>query len=394
MRIGAIVVTYSVYPEALFASASLTKHTVKWYIHHHGTDPDLEESLRSFAAGAEVDLRLHRKNRGLSKSWNDGLESSLQDGNDFTLLLNDDLFFYEGAFDQFVSYLSHNRGFGIAIAHGFEPPTGTVSQQGFACCAIGEPVLEAIGCFDENIAPAYLEDIDYWYRAGLAGIPIISDGRTLVEHNRSRTVRSMSTEMRRHIERAVDANKAYFLRKWGGLDGDLKFLHPFNDIRFGLKIERAKRSAPYGYPYDRVEGLFSENMAHIQCHGDTWFTPGDWCGKPGSGLWIEGLLLAGNSGIMSENLEYSAILEDRSFSAWFKCGEYLGSRGHNSALGGLRLRLTGTAAQTHSLIGWATFVDGSAVGPIDGPEIVCVSDGFKPIEAFRFELKEHRQTGR
>jgi GT2 family glycosyltransferase len=388
MRVGAILVTYAVYPEALFSSVQNTKHTINWYIHHHGDDQELELRLKHFAASGSVDLRLHRANRGLSKSWNDALESSLAAGNDFTLLLNDDLFFYEGAFDQFVSFLIENPGFGIAVAHGFEPRTGTVSQQGFACCALGEPALKSVGFFDENLSPAYFEDIDYWHRARLAGAATIDDRRTLVEHDRSSTIRAVSDEIRLGFLRAIEANKAYFIRKWGGVGAHIKFRHPFDDERFGLKIECADRSAPYGYPYDRIDGQFSENLAHIQNQGDTWFPPGQWCGKPGSGLWIEGLLLARSAGIEPRDLQYAAILERNVSSDWSSCGEYLGSRGSSAPLRGLRMRLTGSSAGTHELSCAGTFVDGSAVGPISGSEIVCATNGSHPLEAFRFELKQ------
>jgi len=378
------VVTYGVYPESLFLSVRNTQHSVTWYVHHHGDNPDLELRLKQFAASADVYLRLHRQNRGLARSWNDGVEQSIADGNDFTILLNDDLFFYENAFDQFVDFLTEHPDFGIAIAHGFEPPTGTVTQQGFACCALGEPVLEAIGAFDENLGPAYYEDTDYWHRARLAGVAVIFDTRPLVQHDRSRTIRAASGEARRSLERAIGANRAYFIRKWGGLEGDIRFQRPFDDAGFDRKIERARRSAPYGYPYDRLDGQFSENMAHVQNLGDTWSRPNQWCGEPGSGAWIEGLLLAAIAGVAPSDLEYAGVFEGNRSADWFKCGEYLGSRGASAPLRGLRLRLTGVSAHTHRLWCESTFVGGSAIGPISGTELCCVADRHRPLEAFRF----------
>ena len=398
MRLGAIVITYNIYPEALFASVAKTTHDIVWYIHHHhDNNQELESELKKFSATCNVDLRLHRTNRGLSKSWNDGLGSSIDDGNDFALLLNDDLFFYEGAFDLFVGFLEKNPHFGIAIAHGFEPAAGIVRQQGAACCAIGEPALRSIGFFDENIGPAYCEDTDYWKRAVMAGVPIIEDTRTLVEHDRSQTYRSASAESRSRIARAHEANRAYFIRKWGGMwNGkaeDVKFRNPFDDARFGLTIERAHRAAPYGYPYDRADWQFSENMAHVQNQGDIWFPQGEWCGKPGSGLWIEGLMLASPAGLPADDLEYSAILGDEAFSDWFRCGEYLGSRDKMAPLRGFRIRLTGDSVRTHALSCTAGFVDGSVVESIGEPEIVCAAAGNPPLEAICLEVKEVGRSG-
>jgi GT2 family glycosyltransferase len=391
MRVGAILVTFSHYPAELFSSLEKTNHNVTWYVHHHGQDPELEDKLEQFSKTADVDLNLHRVNRGLSRSWNDGLERSFAAGNDFTLLLNDDLFFYEDGFDRFIDRLKEDPGFGIIEAHGFETQSRTVSHQGAACCAIGARVLDTIGYFDENITPAYCEDTDYWLRARKAGVPVVEDPRVLVEHDRSRTYRSARPDLRRRIIGAHDANKAYFIRKWGALwehgMEDIKFDVPFNDPRFGLKIGPDSRSAPYGSLYDRKDGQFSWNMAHVRERGDLWSSPGQWCGAPGGGQWIEGVLLTGGAELPAADLEYSALLEPDQFSDWARCGEYLGSRGRSAPLRGLRLRLANASAATHALFGASTFVGGGNSAPAPGPELVFMIDDRRPIESFWFGIK-------
>jgi len=388
MRIGIVLVTYARDPEPLWDSIAGTEHDVTWRIHHHGDDPVLEDKLRQFSWSANAVLRLHHVNRGLSRSWNDGLEASFASGDDHTLLINDDLHFYPGEFDAFIAFLDRHRGYGIATLNGFEPEHDLVREQGAACCAIGGRAIDSIGFFDENIGPAYCEDSDYWTRARLAGVPIIEDSRVLVEHDRSTTYRSSPPEERRRIDSRHEANRTYFYRKWGSGIADIKYRNPFNDSRFGLMIDGATRNAPYGPPYDRLDWQFAENMAHVQTVGDVWTPAGDWCGKPGGGLWLEGVLLAAHDGVDPADLECAAVFEGNECSEWRACGEFLGSRGENAPLKDIRLRLAGSAAETHELNGAATFVGGDTVGPIKGSELVFAAEGRAPVEAFRYRVKK------
>jgi Glycosyl transferase family 2 len=375
-RIGAIVVPHSLYPERLFASTAGTRHQVRWYVHYHGSSDRIAEQLSTFSKENDVDLHLHRVNRGLSRSWNEALHRCFADGNQIALLLNDDLFFYEGAFDEFIRFLETETEYSLAVAHGFEPRDGQVRQQGFACCSIGASAIEEIGYFDENIAPAYLEDTDYWRRILLRKLKVLNDTRNLVEHDRSFTLRN-NAQIKAESARNREANGTYFIRKWGGSADSARHLVPFNDARLGLKIEWELRSSPYGYPYDRPQGTFSENMAHLQCRGDVWFPPERWIGEPGTRRWIEAVMMG------NDPVEYSAILNGGGFTQWHKPGDLCGTRGRSEPLKGIRLRSDSASIHTHMLSLEATFIDGSAVGPINGVEVTCRSPTGAPLEAFR-----------
>src|SRR5690349_2958720 len=88
--IGLILTTYSFYPAELFRSLERTKHDVRWYIFFHGWDEQLKIKLDDFSKQANVVFFPYGINRGLSRSWNDGVRRSFADGNDITIILNDD----------------------------------------------------------------------------------------------------------------------------------------------------------------------------------------------------------------------------------------------------------------------------------------------------------------
>ena len=106
------------------------------------------------SVGNHNPLTFHMEwNRGLSKSWNDGLIASCADENEVHILLNDDIVFYDGAFDEFIDFVVEQQivclNFGIISPFGKElapaGQTGAVDlpegqlgiPQHLACAAIG-----------------------------------------------------------------------------------------------------------------------------------------------------------------------------------------------------------------------------------------------------------------
>jgi GT2 family glycosyltransferase len=214
-RIGLIVISYNADPEPLFSSMLPSKHDVRSYVFLHGQNAGLKAKLEAITAAINSRYFAYGVNRGVSRSWNEGLHASFDDGNEATLLVNDDLFFYEGGFDAFADFVLSERRrvphFGTICAFGLD--TGTAGPvgagkfyqrphwQGAACIAVGERAIEAIGYFDQNFWPAYFEDADYFRRLDLSGIPALWDERILLEHNRSQTVRADFLLKRLHDER-------------------------------------------------------------------------------------------------------------------------------------------------------------------------------------------------
>ncbi len=129
-----------------------------------------------------------------------------------------------------------------------------------------------------------------------------------------------------------------------------------------------------------------EVMAHVQLSGDLTCMLGDWLGIKGSRQWIEGFGLAPANGIALQDIEYQAVLGRNWLSPWVEGGKFCGSRGMALPLLGLKVRLKGAAAKAFECRYSATFVDGSAVGPVNGGE-ACEAPSLAALEAFQIVLR-------
>jgi hypothetical protein len=127
-------------------------------------------------------------------------------------------------------------------------------------------------------------------------------------------------------------------------------------------------------------------MAHVQRMGDVGCKLGEWLGSKGSRQWVEGFGLAPVKGIAPGDLEYQAVLGRNWLSPWVEPGKFCGSRGMALPLLGVRIRLKGAAAKTFECSYAATFIDGSAVGPVSGGE-ACEAESLAALESFQISIK-------
>jgi len=128
-----------------------------------------------------------------------------------------------------------------------------------------------------------------------------------------------------------------------------------------------------------------EIMAHVQRMGDVGGRIGDWIGVKGSRKWLEGFGLAPTGGILFEDIEYQGVLGRNWLSPWVAGGKFCGSRGMALPLLGFKVRLKGSAAKAFDCSYSATFVDGSAVGPVSVNE-ACEAASLAPLEAFQIMI--------
>src|SRR5271165_5339867 len=127
-------------------------------------------------------------------------------------------------------------------------------------------------------------------------------------------------------------------------------------------------------------------IAHVQRTGDVGAKFGDWLGERGSKLWIEGFAVLPHDGIAAEEIEYQAVLGRGWNSPWMEGGKFCGSRGMALPLLGLRVRLKGKAAKTHTLRYAASFVDGTEVGPVNAGE-ACEAASLAALESFQVMME-------
>lgn len=126
----------------------------------------------------------------------------------------------------------------------------------------------------------------------------------------------------------------------------------------------------------------AEIAAHIQRRGDVLARFGEWMGTPGSQQWIEGFALAPRGGIGVKDIEYQAVLGRGWLSPWSEGGQFCGSRGMALPILGLRARLKGKFAESHSISVEASFTDGTEIGPTQ-EDVPVEAASLAPLEAFR-----------
>jgi hypothetical protein len=122
-------------------------------------------------------------------------------------------------------------------------------------------------------------------------------------------------------------------------------------------------------------------LAHIQSRGDRTAPMGDWLGERSSTLAIEGLAMS-LPVTFPAGFGYQVMLADGVLSEITWRGEYRGTRGENQPIYGVLITLDGEFAKTYDVDLEATFIDGSAVGPVsDGTQ--CVSSSAAQLESLR-----------
>lgn len=233
-KIGIVLVTYSIAPDLLVKSVN-SKHDCEWFVFHHGSS-ELTESIKNLFSGMERNLYFYNENRGLAKSWNEGILLAIKSRKDVILVINDDVEFIDDGFDLWIDYILENKDSGLVFVAGEEPQDdGTVicRSQDFACFSIGQQAIDFVGAFDENFTPAYYEDFDYFVRAQLAGIKVSVGSRILCRHRRSSTQKNDS-DIREKLPEFFETNRQYFIKKWGDSQpGSGCYSNPFDDKNTG-----------------------------------------------------------------------------------------------------------------------------------------------------------------
>ena len=244
--IGLVLAAHTHDPARLMRSVRESQEAVRWYIFLHRDNPPLEAKLNAFAETNNVQLYLYRQNRGLARSWNEGIHQSMLDGCELTFVLNDDLHFTTGGFDAFTKHLRQTSGWSLGFINGLElggALAGQIINQGMACFAISKICLDTIGYFDETFVPAYYEDIDYLRRMRLAGCQQTIAPDVLAEHLRETTIGS-NHALQATLGQWHRRNELYYERKWGPHQNEYHNT-PFGDARCGLHINWKDRENPY-----------------------------------------------------------------------------------------------------------------------------------------------------
>lgn len=263
VNIHCIVIGYGLPDDMARLFEAADAPNIHWHIFMHSNDPKVLQVVANFCervnslAGVNDEVRASLyptagENRGLARSWNDGIENAYKRGGDVAILLNDDMLPGPGDVQRVARTALDNPHCGIVKCMGLDQRIGERTSMEFGLTAITRLGWRKVGYFDENIWPIYWEDIDWDRRRILAGLPVDMVNDTNAIHAGSKT----SVTVPGLLEQTsawYAANEAYYRRKWGGThhEGE-RYTLPFNDPRFSLKIHEHLRHRPYGR-YDRED---------------------------------------------------------------------------------------------------------------------------------------------
>lgn len=171
-----------------------------------------------------------RYNRGVSAAWNLGMKRALDSGYRYCLVSNDDVKFYPGAIQSTMDLLISSGAALVSpnqIRRPQDPGEGYREGADFFCFAVDIPQLTAVaGWFDENFFPAYFEDNDMHMRMLNSGLKSYINQEANVLHEHSMT-QKFDPKNPNTTAIAFEANKAYYVRKWGGMPSEEQYATPF-----------------------------------------------------------------------------------------------------------------------------------------------------------------------
>lgn len=190
------------------------------YIIDNGNNLDLDKFLDKFSGNDDrFTFFKSSSNLGVSKSWNKFIDDVA-----FPMIIsNDDVIF--GKYDISTFAINVRTYPEYLFFH-----TNSLPQINmFSCFCITKRLVDIVGKFDTQFYPAYYEDNDYRYRMHLAGLDnMVMAVNTTATHSNSSTLAAYTNEQ--HIQHHIDftRNRDYYVRKWGGLPEQEKFIKPFD----------------------------------------------------------------------------------------------------------------------------------------------------------------------
>ena len=198
----------------------------------------------------------HKRNEkawSFSKSVNFGVEDAWTRNFDYAFVINNDILLHKDAIiylvkrfrqaDPEIAMLScldvqgeMGDGREINFINAKEREYISESEHpNFSAFMISKYAWEKIGQFDENFSPAYHEDNDLHYRICQIGMKALCIPPAMFYHYGSRTWNNAILESATVKQQMFLATRAYYVTKWGGLPGEEKFTHPYNDKNLSVK---------------------------------------------------------------------------------------------------------------------------------------------------------------
>ena len=218
-------------------------HNLASLVISHSTMPEKIQELEALANQPDVVYRPYGINRGLAKSWNEGILWGQENGFDVILVVNEDVVLSDGDVARLAETAISRRDCHVITGRAYHQSERAWSSSEYGCFVLNPIAMDTLGCFDENFFPIYCEDSDYRRRATLAGLKQAFCDSTSIMHGGSQSLNQPA--LARQNSLTYVRNRHYYQRKWGGEGGSEEFVQPFGDQRFTCYIDPRVREAPY-----------------------------------------------------------------------------------------------------------------------------------------------------
>lgn len=239
-----VLVTYALDVTPLVDS--LWTSDVTLHLYTHSKIPMVVEACREIESEyPNVRWNNYGINRGLARSWNDGMLAAQNDNAEVIILLNDDITASKADMYQLTEAAVKHRECGVVQVRAYNEITDKRILMGYGFTAIQPIALETVGAFDVNYWPIYGEDVDYSRRCGLLGVTFYDAGESGVVHEGSTTIKAVP-ELAASHQKTFRDNHLYHVAKHGGFYGQETFDRPFNDptLDWYIPLDNYRRAYP------------------------------------------------------------------------------------------------------------------------------------------------------
>lgn len=244
MNIHLITFAYKLSTEFLEDFAAADGPDVTWHIFEHSQFPSVVAACETLADRRNVNLYPYGHDRGLAVSLNEGIIAAQEDGADAIIMMCDDMLVGPGDIRRLAVASIKHPECAYIDGHCFVESVNYFAPSQLDCAALGLKAIDEIGYFDRNFWPMNFEDTDWKRRAHLMFFTHMTLSDTQITHracNANAETPESLADRRAKFERTRD----FYVKKWGGDQGEETFSRPFDDPMLDLKIGREDINDPY-----------------------------------------------------------------------------------------------------------------------------------------------------
>lgn len=199
----------------------------KLVIVQNGPD-DAMPSLDNLRLTVHNVIVIKHPNAGVAGSWNEIVKLFPAP---YWMISNQDIEFLPGALQKMADAAALQAL--LPTPYDNSPPAGMLFGHAASFFVVTRHGYDTVGGWDEELFPAYLEDCDWHRRATLLGVRVANVEGVNVRHGDDKLTGSVTVnsdeELKKKNARTHGGNFDYYRAKWGGVNGQEVFTHPFND---------------------------------------------------------------------------------------------------------------------------------------------------------------------